>query len=327
MSIRRRDFIKGIAGSAAVWPLSAHAQTSRLSVVGLLSSRTAGDSLHLEAALRGGLCEAGYVDGRDIQIVHRQSDERSDRLPAMTAALLEEGAGVIVAVDREAVFAAKAATTATPIVFVVGDYPIRHPLFFGRDRSSSDIYEPRSNVTGISLYGYECERQLFALLSEMVPKRARITLRRDGAPILADMNPSNAAAWLHEEYPVILNAQRPPDLSRITIGRLGLRVYFSVPPRRSVSDDRIVNLPEHILTHAKRFTAMLERHGWVIDNWRAPIDAGSMDYGPGYTDACRHAGLYVGRILDGARPADLPPLLGSCGSELVISFRKFGVVA
>jgi putative tryptophan/tyrosine transport system substrate-binding protein len=326
--MQRREFIRGIVGSAAAFPFAAQARRPRLPVVGFLSSRTAGNSAYLEAALREGLGENGYVDGRDMEIVNHQGAGQIDRLPAMATGLVEKRAAVIVAADRNALIAAKAATTAIPIVFIVGDYPLRSGLsipyksgiFIRHFRRRSDIHHPRTNVTGLSLYGYECQRQLFALLCEMMPKRARIALRRGGVPIFPRSTPSTAALWLRQKYSASLtDTQEPIDLAFITIDQLDVRVLFSAPGRKSVEDDRTMRLSQHIFALATEFAAYVRRHGRQIDNWRNPIEvAGSTDDGPGFEDAYRQAGIYAGRILNGAQPADLP-VLSSPSSELVIS--------
>jgi putative tryptophan/tyrosine transport system substrate-binding protein len=266
-----------------------------------------------------GLRQAGYVDGRDIRIVHRGSG-RIDRLRAIANEFVEKGAAVIIAVDREATLAAKAATTTIPIVAVVGDYPIRAGLIFGRLGSDDDLYQPGTNVTGLSLYGYECERQLFALLCKMVPKRTRFTVWRDGVPILSRSDPSTAALWLHEKYPVLYtDSRRHLDLTFIFVDQVDVRVFFNVPGRRSVGDDRIMTLLEHILMHATRFVGYVTRRGAQIDNWRIPTEvAGPMNYAPGYADACRQAGIYAGAILNGAQQSHLP-VLSSAPSALAIS--------
>jgi putative tryptophan/tyrosine transport system substrate-binding protein len=317
--MQRRDFIKGIVGSAAILPLPAHSGQPRLPVVGLLSNFLASNSASLEAALREGLRDAGYLDGQDLEIVHSQSGGQLDRLSGMATELVEKGAAVIIAVDRDAVLAVKTATATIPIVAIVGDYPMRAGQYSWRFLTESDLYRPGSNVTGLSLYGYECERQLYASLCRMVPKQAKFTVQRDEVSILSRSDPSAAALWLHEKYPVLYtDSQHHLDVTFIYVDELDVRVIFNVPDRRGVGDDRVKTLPEHILRHATGFAEYVRRCGLQIDNWRIPTEvAGSTDFGPGYADACRQAGTYVGRILNGAQSSDLP-VLNSAPSKLII---------
>ena len=165
--MRRRDFIKVIAGSAAVWPLAARAQQPVMPVIGLLDLRspdTVGDRLR---AFRQGLKESGYVEGENVAIVYRWAENEIDRLPELAAELVGRKVNVIATVGNEVGVIAKKATQSTPIVFVVSQDPVRLGLV-------ASLARPGGNVTGIIFFSGELVGKQLGLLRELVPAASRI---------------------------------------------------------------------------------------------------------------------------------------------------------
>jgi putative tryptophan/tyrosine transport system substrate-binding protein len=167
--MRRRDFIKSIAGSAA-WPLAAHAQQSRIPVIGFLSSVSAGSFGQLVDAFRRGLNETGFVEGQNVTIDYRWAEGHFDRLPALAADLVRRNVAVIAATGGPpSGLAAKAATATTPIVFIVASDPVKLGLVASFSR-------PGGNATGVGLFAVTVEPKKLDLLHELVPKAAVIGL-------------------------------------------------------------------------------------------------------------------------------------------------------
>jgi putative ABC transport system substrate-binding protein len=164
--MRRREFIKAIAGSAA-WPLAARAQQPAMPTIGFLRSTLPDASADLVVALRKGLNEAGFVDGQNVTIEYRWAENRQERLSALAADLVRQRCAVIIAGGVDAAFAAKAATAAIPIIFATGDDPVRLGLVGSLNR-------PGGNVTGVFFYSGSLESKQLGLLREVAPKAAVI---------------------------------------------------------------------------------------------------------------------------------------------------------
>jgi len=181
--VRRRDFIKVITGSAAVWPLTARAQQPAMPVIGFVNFASAkgGHAPHLSAFLKG-LREAGYVDGRNVLIEYRWAENQSDRLPAIVADLVHRQVTVIAATGTPAALAAKAATTTIPIVFTTTLDPVQLDLVTSFNR-------PGSNVTGVIQTNVEIAQKRLQLLHELVPAASVMALLVNPAnPNLTETN-------------------------------------------------------------------------------------------------------------------------------------------
>ena len=300
--LRRRDVITLAAGAAA-WPLAARAQAPGAPVIGFLGF-TSPDAFAGEVGeFRRGLREAGYVEGENVAIEYRWAENKIERLSALAGGLVRRPVAVIVAIGGATpAFAAKAETSTIPIVFTVAQDPVKLGLV-------PSLARPGGNMTGIFLPPEATARRL-GFLRELVPAAKRIAVLLDPA------NATNAAATLSEVEAAaratglqiqVLNASTSREIDAVSasLGRERPDALFV----GSFATDRRVQLALLAMLHRIPASYPL----------RAFVDAGGlMSYGPSLRDAYRQAGIYVGRILKGAKPADLP-VVQSSKYELVIN--------
>jgi putative tryptophan/tyrosine transport system substrate-binding protein len=291
--VRRRDFIKVIAGSTAAWPLAAQAQQPALPVVGFVNIASAKNWAAQSSAFLKGLDEAGYVDGRNVVVEFHWAESRIDRLPAMMADLVHRQVAVIAATSTEVAIAAKAATKTIPIVFETASDPIRLGLV-------AHLNRPGGNVTGITSVNVEIAPKRLQLLHELVPTAGAIALLVNPAnPRVAEINIEmfqTAARALGLELHV-LNASTERDFDGAFAKVVQLRA------------GGLVIGPESFFTsRSEQLAALSVRHAVpAIYHLRSFAAAGGLlSYGGDTTDAYRLTGIYVGRVLKGEKPADLP---------------------
>jgi putative tryptophan/tyrosine transport system substrate-binding protein len=302
--LKRREFISLLSATAA-WPLAARAQHPALPVIGFLCSATAEAYASRVAAFRWGLKEAGYTEGRNVLIEYRWAEGNYDRLPAMATDLVRRQVTVIVAITTPAALAAKAVTTAIPIIFEMGTDPVELGLVTSLNR-------PGSNLTGVSLLNVELGPKRLELLHEVVP-RANMALL---------VNPSNRNAEvlsqaLHEAaHPLgvqvhVLRANSERDLDTVFGTLAELHVGALV-----IGSDPFFN------ARSKQLATLALRHRMpAIYQYREFAAAGGlMSYGGHVVEPFRQAGDYTGRILAGAKPADLP-VVQSARVELIINVK------
>ena len=292
--MRRREFITAISGAAATWPVAARAQQAAIPVIGFLSFRSANESETSVVAFREGLSEIGYADGRSVNIAFRWAEGHKDRLPVLAADLVDNlRVAVIAAVGGgPSAAVAKAATKTTPIVFTFGADPVKAGIVTSLNR-------PEENITGISWFGGDSAGKRVALLHDLVPTATTMALLIN--PIDPESqserpNVLDAVRRLNLKL-VVLNAstEREIDTAFATIAQQQVgAVYVGTDPFLFSRREQIVNLAAR---HA--IPAIYPDHEVV----RA---GGLVSYGNSVTEAYRHAGLYVGRILRGAKPSDLP---------------------
>jgi len=301
--MRRRDFIT-LLGGAAVWPLAARAQQPGVPVIGLLDSAALFGPDDL-SDFRKALTDAGYVEGGTVAIEVRAA-ERYDQLPAMAADLVRRRVAVIVAVALPAALAAKAATTAIPIVFFAGDDPVRAGLVARLNR-------PGGNLTGVTNLQAPLLLKRFGLLRELVPAAAVVgvlfnpenpnTERR-----LADLN---EAARSIGRGMIVLNASREEDFEKAlaAAGQQGAGALL-------ISDDPFFG------SHVERLAELARSYRLpTIYTSRAFARAGGLiSYASSLADAQHQTGIYVARILNGEKPGDLPIQLPT-KFELVINLK------
>jgi putative ABC transport system substrate-binding protein len=288
--IRRRDFITLLGGMAA-WPFAARAQQPALPVIGYLDSKVAAASSHQVEAFRKGLGEAGFDEGRNVAIEFRWAEDQRDRLPELAADLVRRRVAVIVANAPSAPIA-KAATSTIPIVFVMAGDPVEAGLV-------TSLRQPSGNVTGVSFTTGPLNPKRLELLHELVPKPAVIALLSDPNTgnwerQLRDLE-STARSLGRQVLTVRAGTESEIDAAFVTMVQAGVGAVFvgSGPFYNSRRRQLAVQAARHALP--------------ASSNVREFVEAGGlMSYGASDTDAYRRGGLYVGRILKGEKPGDLP---------------------
>ena len=299
--MRRREFITLLGGAAAAWPLAARAQHSALPVVGLLNSAGA----KWTTAVLSGLAETGHVDGRNVAIELHASEQYGE-FPAIAAELVRRRVAVIAAIGGLAAPAAKAATTTIPIVFSIGGDPVELGLVTSLNR-------PGGNITGVTFFAAQLLQKQVGLLHDIVPKAAVFgVLINPGNPRhAADTNQVQAAVRsLGLEFHVA-KAGNERDLDAAFAGLAQRNVRALV-----VAGDAFFQRA------APRIAALTQQHGIAaIFGSRELVDAGClMTYSASLADTHRQAGVYVGRILKGEKPAALPVMQPS-KFELIINLK------
>jgi ABC-type uncharacterized transport system substrate-binding protein len=292
--IRRRKFLATLGGAAVAWPFAAPAQQPAMPVIGFLNAASPGPLRRQIAAFHEGLKESGYVEGQNVAVEYRWAEGQYDRLPALAADLVRRQVSVIVAGGgAPAVLAAKAATTTIPIVFTAGGDPIASGLVPSLNR-------PGGNITGVYHFATGLEAKRLGLLHEMVPKATTIAVlvnpkfRKEAESQLRDVQ--EAAASLDVQL-VVVRANAESDFDA---------AFSTVVQQRSGA--LLVCASPFFNTRREQLVVLAARHALpTIYEWRDFADAGGlMSYGTSLADAYRQAGVYAGRILKGAKPADLP---------------------
>jgi putative ABC transport system substrate-binding protein len=292
MIVRRREFIT-LFGGAATWPLAARAQQPATPVIGFLGSGAPDTSARSVAAFRKGLNETGYVEGQNVTIEYRWLEGQYDRLPALLADLVRRRVAVIATATSPAALAAKAATATIPIVFSVGEDPVRLGLV-------ASLARPGGNLTGTNFLVQEVAAKRLRLLHDLVPKAVRVAVL---------VNPANAASTettsrdTKEAAPILgLQIQ---ILDATTIGEID--AAFATLARER--PDALFVAPDGFFVSRRQQFANLTARDKIPATYeqRDFVSAGGlMSYGTDIADINRQVGVYTGRILRGAKPADLP---------------------
>ena len=288
--MRRRDFIKVVIGSAAIWPLPARAQEPAKPVIGFLNAAPARGYERQVAAFLKGLAEAGFVDGQNVTIEYHWADGQHDRLPAMAADVVRRQVAVIAATTTPAALAARLATTTIPIVFEVGNDPIRVGLVARLDR-------PGGNITGVTQLNTQVGSKRLQLLHEMVGKATVIAyLLNPNETITESADMQEAARNLGVDLR-ILNATTERDFDAAFARVVEMR-----------AGGLVIGSSSLFIAHAEELAALAVRHAVpaVFENQEFAVAGGLMSYGGSITDGYRMAGVYVGRILKGEKASELP---------------------
>jgi putative tryptophan/tyrosine transport system substrate-binding protein len=303
--MRRREFIAGLAGATA-WPVAARAQQPAPPVIGFVSGRAADDSALHATAFRKALSEAGYIEGRNVMVEYHWLDGHYDDLPSLMADLVRRRMAVIATPgSTPATLAAKAATATIPIVFGVGEDPVRIGVV-------SSLARPGGNATGINFFVTELVAKRLGLLHELVPKAVRIAVLVDPA------NASSTESTLREmsEAAGVIRLQ-------IQVLRAGTSGEIDAAFATLVSDqaDALFVAADGFFTSRRvQFATLATRNAIpAVYSNRDFVEAGGlMSYGTGLADMFRQVGDYTVRILKGEKPADLP-VLQPTKFELVIN--------
>jgi putative tryptophan/tyrosine transport system substrate-binding protein len=303
----RRQFISLLGGAAATWPLAARAQQPAMPVIGYLSSFPADLNPKFTQAFLQGLNDAGFFEGRNLTIEYRWDEEgRYDRLPVMAADLVGRRVAVLFASPIPAALAAKAATATIPIVFAIGSDPVETGLVVSLNR-------PGGNVTGATFLSVELGAKRLELLRDLVPKIASIGLL---------VNPNNPNAVVQTK-----------EMQAATIA-LGLQLNVLRAASQSDFDNAFATLVRHrtdalvvsadpfFLSHRDQLVALALRHSTPAIYYAREFAAagGLISYASSFADSFRQAATYVGRILKGEKPADLP-VQQPTKFELVINLK------
>ena len=289
--IGRRQFITLLGGTAAAGPLTAWAQQSTMPVVGFLRVTSQADSLNLVTAFRQGLREAGFVEGQNVTIEYRWADGQNDRLPALAEDLVRRQVAVIVG-HSNAAQAAKAASTTTQVIFVVGADPIRTGLV-------ANLNRPGGNVTGVTFPTVDVISKRLSQLHDLAPKAELIG-------VLLDPNDMEVGVQLREA-----------EAAAATIGRRLLGVKAASPGEFNAAFASIVQagVGALLVGGGPFFTSQRQRLALLSARHAIPtsyterefaLAGGLMSYGPSQADAYRRAGSYAARILKGERAGELP---------------------
>jgi len=304
--MRRREFL-GVLSGASTWPLAVRAQQPAVPVVGFINSASPKSYGRPLAAFLKGLGEVGYMDDRNVVIEYRWAEDRIDRLPAMAADLVRREVAVIAATSTQAALAAKAATTAIPIVFEMAGDPVKGGLV-------ASLGRPGGNVTGVTQLNVEVAPKRLELLHELLPTATVVALLVNPANrALADpaMRELQAAARTLGLQLHVLNASTEREFEAVFANLIQLRAAGLV----IVSDPFFTGRSEQLAALAARHAVP------TIYSWREFAAAGGLvSYGSDVTDAYRLAGVYTGRVLKGAKPTDLP-IQQATKVELIINLK------
>jgi len=305
--MRRRHFISALVGAVSAWPLAAAAQQSMLPVIGFLGAAYAAGYEPYVSAFRDGLRETGYVEGQNVVIQYRWAEGQYDRLPSLAAELVRRRVAVIVTSGGDmAVLAAKAATRTIPVVFSSGGDPVKRLVV-------ESLSRPGGNLTGISLINNELNPKRFELLRELLPSAKMIAML---------VNPNTLTAEYDAASLKGVARTRGVDLEIVSASDdSGIAAAFATIAERK-TQALLVGSDPFFTSRRERLVAMVaERAIPAIYEWREFAAAGGlMSYGADLVDAYRQVGIYAGRILKGAKPADLP-VMQSTRIELVVNLK------
>jgi putative ABC transport system substrate-binding protein len=290
--IRRREFITLLGGAAAAWPLAARAQQPTMPVVGFLGPALI-TRQHWLTAFRRGLGTEGFIEGQNVTIEYRSADGGAAELPELAAELIRRQVAVIFALGPPAALAAKRSTQTIPIVFVSGGDPVQMGLL-------SSFHRPDGNVTGFYFLATELVAKRLALLHELLPRAERVAVL---------VNPTNAATAEPTARDVAVAGRALSlDIQVFNASTRG-EIDSAFAAFSSWRPDALFVGPDPLFnTERAQLVTLAARHALPASYFqRDYVEAGGlMSYGPDYADSFHQAGVYVGRLLKGARPADLP---------------------
>jgi len=302
--VRGREFITLIIGGAAAWPLAARAQQPAMRAIGLLSARAPGPSE--VAALRQGLADSGYVEGRNVTIDYRWAEGQFDRLPALAADLIQHRVAVIIATGVTSAIAAKAATATIPLVFLAADDPVKFGLV-------ASLSRPGGKATGVNLLTSELTTKRLALARELLPAAGTVAVlaNRRSPEAQRQLSDLQAAAPVMGQPLRILNASSGSEIDA---------AFAAVVSQRDAA--LLVTNDPLVISRVDQLVGLAARHAvpTIYDRRAYTVAGGLISYGTDYFDGYRKLGIYASKILNGAKPADLP-VEQSTKFELVINVK------
>jgi putative ABC transport system substrate-binding protein len=306
--VRRREFITLLGGAAVAWPRAARAQQPALPVVAFLRTGSADANARYVAAFRKGLNETGYVEGQNVTVEYHWLEGQYDRLPALLADLVRRQVAVIATPGfQAAALAAKAATTTIPIVFGVGQDPVRLGLV-------ASLARPGGNATGINFFSNEVGAKRLRLMHDLVPKAVRVEVL---------VNPANASST----ESTLREVQQAAPTIGLQIQILNATTTDEIDAafatlERERPDALFVGGDAFFASRAVQFATLAarDRIPATYSNRDVVAAGGLMSYGPDFTDSYHQVGVYTGKILKGAKPTDLP-VVQSTKFEFVINLQ------
>jgi putative ABC transport system substrate-binding protein len=312
--LKRRELITLLGGAVAAWPLAARAQRPNIPVIGFLGATSPEVNANRLRIFRQGLKDTGYVEGENVTIEYRWAENQMDRLPVLAAELVHRSVAVIATIGNTPLaLAAKGATTTIPIVFAVGEDPVRLGLV-------ASIARPGGNLTGINFFNAELAAKRLGLLRELVPTAKRVAVLvnpTDAMRTETTIKDVQAAARAMGLEIQLLNASTSREID------LAYATFLSERPDAFFVDgDAFFNSRRVQLVHLATRHAIPTAYG----GRDYPEIGGLMSYGTNVTDVFHQAGVYVGRILKGAKPPDLP-VMQSSKFELVINAQTARMLA
>jgi putative tryptophan/tyrosine transport system substrate-binding protein len=291
--MKRRDFITLLGGAALAWPAAAGAQQSALPIIGLVNAGSPDPAALRVAAFRKGLSETGYVEGQNVAVEYHWFGGEYDRLPMLMADLVRRRVAVIATPGGTlAASAAKAATTTIPIVFGVGEDPVKLGLV-------SSLARPGGNATGINIFIWEVAAKRLGLLRELAPRISRVGV------LINPGNVPSAEAALRD----LPEAARAIGLIQILNASTSREIEAAFAAMvRDRADALFVAADTFLISRRVQFATLATRHGIpAAYSTREEVEAGGlMSYGTAIPDMWRQVGVYAGQVLKGAKPADLP---------------------
>jgi putative ABC transport system substrate-binding protein len=306
--MKRREFISLLGGAAAAWPLAAGAQQPAMRVIGFLSARSPASGAFMAAAFRQGLSESGFVEGRNLRIEYRWAEGHYDRLAELADDLVRRQVAIIAAISgTPAALAAKAATTTIPIVFGNGGDPLTSGLVASLNR-------PGGNMTGMTFYTVALAGKRLELMRALVPTAGAMgfLVNRNNPAEEPEIRDAEAAARSHGVQLHVLNITSERDIDA---------AFTTILLERRV-DALVVGSDPVFFGFSRKLVELTARNAVpTVYYAREFAEAGGlMSYGSRQNDAYRQAGIYVGKILQGAKPADLP-VMQPTKFEFVINLR------
>jgi putative ABC transport system substrate-binding protein len=306
VGMRRREFVVLLAAAAAAWPRAARAQQPPMPVIGFLGGSSLAERRPLLVAFRQALTEAGYVEGQNVGIEYRWAEGQYDRLPALAADLVRRKVAVVFAGDGPSALAAKAVTTTIPIVFNTGIDPVQVGLV-------TSLSRPGGNLTGVNMVAGPLPAKQLGLLHELVPAAKTISML---------INPNNANA--EHDAATVQEAARAIGVQILVtraVAESDFETVFATLARERAGA-LLVNSDVFFTSRRDKLVALASRHALpLMSAWREfPVAGALISYGPSLAVSYRQIGTYTAKILNGAKPADLP-VVQPTTFELVINLK------